>query len=48
MTNMTPERWQRIKGVLYEALEVSPEQRSEFLDRACSGDGKVLPHMFST
>ncbi len=41
MMNLTPERWQKIKGVLYEALEVSPEQRSEFLDRACSGDDSL-------
>ena len=41
MTNMTPERWQKIKGVLYGALGVSPEQRSQFLDRACSGDDSL-------
>jgi serine/threonine protein kinase/dipeptidyl aminopeptidase/acylaminoacyl peptidase len=38
MTEMDPERWQKIKGVLYEAHELPPERRSEFLDRACSGD----------
>jgi eukaryotic-like serine/threonine-protein kinase len=38
MTVMTPERWQRMKGVLYEALELPPGQRAEFLDRACSGE----------
>jgi len=35
---MTPERWQRVKGVLQEALDLAPEQRSAFLDRACSTD----------
>jgi serine/threonine protein kinase len=38
MTVMTPERWQKMKGVLYEALELPLEQRAEFLDRACSGE----------
>ena len=35
---MTPERWQQVKNVLKEALELPPEQRSAFLDRACSND----------
>lgn len=38
MTSMTPERWQRMKGVLYEALELPTEKRAEFLDRVCSGE----------
>ncbi len=35
---MTPERWQQIKGVLEQALELAPEERSAFLDRSCSRD----------
>jgi serine/threonine protein kinase len=35
---MTPERWNRVKCVLQEALEITPEQRPAFLDRACSTD----------
>jgi eukaryotic-like serine/threonine-protein kinase len=35
---MTPERWQQIRGVLGEALELPPEQRSAFLQRNCSSD----------
>ena len=35
---MTPERWQQIRGVLEEVLELAPEQRSAFLQRTCSGD----------
>ena len=35
---MTPERWQQVKCVLEEALEIAPEQRPSFLDRACSTD----------
>ena len=38
MTSMAPEHWQKIKAVLYEAHELPPERRSEFLDRACAGD----------
>jgi len=35
---MTPERWQQVKGVMQEALEIASEQRPAFLDRACSTD----------
>ena len=35
---MTPERWQKVKAVLQEALELAVEQRPAFLDRACSTD----------
>jgi hypothetical protein len=35
---MTPERWQQIRGVLEEALELPPEQRSAFLQQNFSGD----------
>jgi len=35
---MTPNRWQQVKCVLQEALEIAPEQRPAFLDRACSTD----------
>lgn len=35
---MTPERWQQIKGVLDQALELTPQQRSAFLDQACNGN----------
>jgi non-specific serine/threonine protein kinase len=35
---MTPERWRQIKDVLDGALELSPEQRTAFLDRACPTD----------
>ena len=38
MTSMASERWQKIKAVLYQAHELAPEQRSEFLDRACFGE----------
>jgi len=35
---MTPERWQQIREVLEEALELAPEQRSAFLQQNCSAD----------
>lgn len=38
---MTPERWQRIRDVLCDALEVAPEQRSAFLDGACVADSDL-------
>jgi serine/threonine protein kinase len=35
---MTPERWQRVRDVLEQALELAPEKRSRFLDVACASD----------
>jgi eukaryotic-like serine/threonine-protein kinase len=35
---MTPERWQQIKGVLDQVLELKPPQRPAFLHRVCDGD----------
>jgi hypothetical protein len=35
---INPERWQRIRDVLNEALRLAPEQRAVFLDRACATD----------
>src|SRR5262249_49494165 len=35
---MTPERWQQVREVLEAALSLPREQRSAFLDRACSTD----------
>jgi eukaryotic-like serine/threonine-protein kinase len=35
---MTPERWQQVKGVLQQILEISPPRRAAFLDQACEGD----------
>ena len=35
---MKPERWQQIREVLEEALELAPGERSTFLDDACSTD----------
>ncbi|HUD65680.1 MAG TPA: protein kinase [Candidatus Sulfotelmatobacter sp.] len=35
---MTPERWQRVRDVLEQALELAPEKRARFLDVACAAD----------
>ncbi len=35
---MTPERWEQICDALGKALELAPEQRDAFLDRACAND----------
>jgi eukaryotic-like serine/threonine-protein kinase len=38
---MTPERWQQIRDVLQEALELAPDQRPAFLDHTCSADSSL-------
>src|SRR5262249_4840710 len=38
---MTPERWQQVRQVLEDALGLPIEQRSAFLDRACSTDASL-------
>ena len=35
---MTPERWEQIRDVLEKALELAPDERSAYLDGACSSD----------
>jgi serine/threonine protein kinase len=35
---MTSKRWQQIRDVLCDAVELAPEQRSAFLDQACRAD----------
>jgi eukaryotic-like serine/threonine-protein kinase len=35
---LTPERWQKVRDVLEQALELAPEKRARFLDVACSSD----------
>jgi serine/threonine protein kinase len=38
---MTPERWERIKGVLGAALELNPADRISYLDQQCAGDDSL-------
>ena len=35
---LTPERWQKVRDILEQALELAPEKRPRFLDVACSSD----------
>ena len=35
---MTPECWQRVKEVLGNALDLDPDQRAAYLDKACAGE----------
>jgi serine/threonine protein kinase len=37
----TAERWEDVKAVLHQALEISPDRRSQFLDEACSADASL-------
>ncbi len=38
MTAIDPERWRRLEPILNEVLTLSPDERDEWLDRACAGD----------
>src|SRR6202042_2733301 len=39
--DMTPERWQEIKKVLDDVLELKPGDRALLLDRACANDASL-------
>ena len=38
---MTPERWQQIRGVFDQAVEMGADERRAFLEKACGSDGEV-------
>lgn len=38
---MTPERWQQIESLYYEALEQAPPQRAGFLNQRCGSDSEL-------
>ena len=38
---MNPERWQRVKQVLDEAIALDDSERRPYLDQACAGDSEV-------
>jgi serine/threonine protein kinase/tetratricopeptide (TPR) repeat protein len=40
-TSLTPERWQRIKQVFDQVIEVEPGRRGELLDAACADDAEM-------
>ncbi len=35
---MTPERYQQVAHIYHQAVELEPDERAKFLDRACAGD----------
>jgi eukaryotic-like serine/threonine-protein kinase len=43
--DMSPERWKRVKGVLYAARELEGKQRARFLDEACQHDTELRREM---
>jgi eukaryotic-like serine/threonine-protein kinase len=38
---LTPTRWQHIQEIVYDALEVAPEERTAFLEKACGSDLEI-------
>jgi serine/threonine-protein kinase len=38
MARLTPERWRQLAPILDEALDLEPEARAAYLERACSGE----------
>ena len=44
---MTPEQWQKVRPILESALELDPESRSAFVDRACSDDESLRQEVLS-
>jgi eukaryotic-like serine/threonine-protein kinase len=44
---MTPEQWQRVRPILESALELKPESRPAYVDRACAGDDGLRQEILS-
>jgi len=40
-TSLSPERWERAKGLFHELLETDPADRPALLDSSCGGDGQL-------
>lgn len=38
---MTPRRWQRVRAILEEAIDLPRDARAAFLDKACGGDSEL-------
>ena len=38
---LTPERWQKLREMLLDAIQLQPAQRDVFLDRACGNDSAI-------
>ena len=41
MLASSSDRWQRLEALFYEALELKPEARSDFLEQNCASDGEL-------
>ncbi len=41
MTSSSSNRWRQIEALFYEALDLAPEARPEFLDNKCAGDAAL-------
>ena len=46
-TVMTPERWRQVEKLYYAALQLQPEARPSFLDRACASDAALKEELES-
>jgi serine/threonine protein kinase len=44
---MTIERWEHVKELLHQAMQLVPEQRARFLDEACSSDASLRAELDS-
>jgi eukaryotic-like serine/threonine-protein kinase len=40
-SSSSSDRWRRLEALFYEALELKPEARAEFLDQSCGGDTEL-------
>src|SRR5271165_4631023 len=41
MASSSSDRWRRLEALFYEALELKPEARPEFLENSCGGDARL-------
>ena len=39
---MTPDRWQRVQQLFYEAESLPPAEQREFLEKACGGEESLF------
>ena len=44
-SNMTPELWQRLKPLFFAALKKDPQDRAEFIEKACGEDQELRMHL---
>jgi len=47
MKTKTVERWESVKDLLHQALQLTPERRTSFLDEACSSDASLRAELES-